>query len=46
MASAFAEVELGPPIEIFAVNKACADDTHPKKVNLSIGGKQLNKCTI
>lgn len=35
--SLFSGVELGPPIEVFAVSKAYQDDSHPKKVNLSVG---------
>lgn len=37
--SVFTNVELGPPVVIFALNKACLDDKFPKKVNLTIGGK-------
>lgn len=35
--SVFTNVELGPPVVIFALNKACLDDKFPKKVNLTIG---------
>ncbi|MPC12375.1 Aspartate aminotransferase, cytoplasmic [Portunus trituberculatus] len=33
----FAEVQMAPPIEVFAVSKAFTDSTHEKKVNLSVG---------
>lgn len=39
MASRFADVPLGPPIEVFALMKAFADDPHPNKVNLGAGSK-------
>lgn len=32
-------VEQGPAIEVFALNHAYQDDTHPKKTNLGVGGK-------
>jgi aspartate aminotransferase, cytoplasmic len=38
MSSRFAEVTTGPPIEVFALNKAFLDDTNPNKVNLGVGG--------
>lgn len=34
----FSGITLGPPIEVFALNKAFLDDTHEKKVNLTVGG--------
>lgn len=39
MASIFESVELGPKIEVFALNKAYLDDPSPVKVNLGVGGK-------
>ena len=42
MLSRFSEVQQAPPIEVFAVVKAFNDDTHEKKVNLSIGGKRIS----
>ncbi|KAI5714043.1 hypothetical protein M8J76_010134 [Diaphorina citri] len=33
--SSFSSVQQGPPIEVFAVNKAYLDDPHPQKVNLT-----------
>lgn len=39
MASIFDDVEKGPPIEVFALNKAFLEDTSEKKVNLGVGGK-------
>lgn len=35
----FGEVEQGPPIEVFALNKQFSDDKFEKKVNLGVGGK-------
>jgi len=35
--SRFSEITSDPPIEVFALNKQFADDTHPNKVNLGIG---------
>ena len=39
MASKFSVVQVGPPIEVFAVNKAYLDDPSELKVNLSVGGE-------
>lgn len=36
--SIFGTVEVGPPIEVFALNQACLKDTNPNKVNLGVGG--------
>jgi aspartate aminotransferase len=41
MTSKFSVVQVGPPIEVFAVNKAFLDDTFDLKVNLSVGGKVM-----
>jgi aspartate aminotransferase len=41
MTSRFSVVKVGPPIEVFAVNKAYLDDTSDLKVNLSVGGKVM-----
>ena len=38
MTSRFAAMETARPIEVFALNKACTDDTFPQKVNLCFGG--------
>lgn len=43
MSSRFSGVVAGPPIEVFAVNKAYLDDTHPNKVNLSIGAYRTDE---
>lgn len=43
MSSRFAGVVAGPPIEVFAVNKAYLDDTHPNKANLSIGAYRTDE---
>lgn len=37
MSSRFSGVKMGPPIEVFALQKTFLDDTYEKKVNLSIG---------
>lgn len=39
MASIFDNIEMGPPIEVFALNKAFLEDNSPDKVNLGVGGK-------
>lgn len=39
MSSVFSGVEKGPAIEVFALNKACVEDSNPNKVNLGVGGK-------
>lgn len=39
MESIFDDVEKGPPIEVFALNKAFLEDSNPNKVNLGVGGK-------
>lgn len=39
MSSIFDDVVDGPPIEVFALNKAYLDDLNPDKVNLGVGGK-------
>jgi aspartate/tyrosine/aromatic aminotransferase len=39
MASIFDVVEKGPPIEVFALNKAFLEDSSPDKVNLGVGGE-------
>lgn len=42
MASIFDDIEKGPPIEVFALNKAFLEDTSADKVNLGVGGKLIN----
>lgn len=37
--SIFQDVPLVPTDHVFAVNQRYNDDTHPKKVNLGIGGR-------
>ena len=39
MTTIFSSVALAAPIEVFALNKACADDSYANKVNLGVGGK-------
>lgn len=43
MASRFSEITQAPPIEVFAVSKAFADDSNPKKVNLSVGAYRTDE---
>jgi len=38
MSTRFTGIELGPPIEVFALQKSFVDDTYKNKVNLTIGG--------
>jgi len=38
MSDLFTNVELAPPVEVFALVAAYNDDSHPQKVNLGIGG--------
>lgn len=42
MSSIFDGIEQGPPIEVFALNKAFLEDNSPDKVNLGVGG-ELNR---
>lgn len=39
MAGIFSGIEVGPNIEVFALNKAYQEDPSPFKVNLGVGGK-------
>lgn len=43
MTSRFAAVPMGPPVEIFAITKACVDDPYEHKVNLGIGAYRTNE---
>ncbi|XP_023716437.1 aspartate aminotransferase, cytoplasmic isoform X2 [Cryptotermes secundus] len=43
MTSRFSVVKVGPPIEVFAVNKAYLDDTSDLKVNLSVGAYRTDE---
>lgn len=43
MTSRFSGVKLGPPIEVFALQKAYVEDNYEKKVNLSIGAFRTNE---
>lgn len=43
MASKFADVQLGPPIEVFALNKAFGEDTFEQKVSLGVGAYRTEK---
>lgn len=40
--SVFSDVQQGPPIEVFALNKSYLEDTFERKVNLGVGGKKNN----
>lgn len=37
--SIFGDLQVGPPIEVFALVRKFNEDPFPKKVNLSVGGK-------
>lgn len=39
----FSEVQLGPPIEVFALTKAYNEDTYESKVNLGVGAYRTNE---
>ncbi|XP_058791083.1 aspartate aminotransferase, cytoplasmic [Phymastichus coffea] len=39
----FTGIELGPPIEVFALSKAFQDDPHTPKVNLTIGAYRTSE---
>ncbi|XP_075160762.1 glutamate oxaloacetate transaminase 1 [Haematobia irritans] len=41
--SIFAGVEQGPAIEVFALNRAFQEDTHPKKANLGVGAYRTSE---
>ncbi|XP_046422966.1 aspartate aminotransferase, cytoplasmic [Neodiprion fabricii] len=43
MPSRFADVKLGPPIEVFALSKAFQNDPHEPKVNLTVGAYRTNE---
>ncbi|XP_034254523.1 aspartate aminotransferase, cytoplasmic [Thrips palmi] len=43
MATWFSCVEMGPPIEVFALNKSFLEDKHPQKVNLGVGAYRTNE---
>lgn len=43
MATWFSCVEMGPPIEVFALNKAFLEDKHPQKVNLGVGAYRTDE---
>lgn len=41
MASVFAELTSAPPIEAIELTASFNADSHPKKVNLGVGGKEM-----
>ncbi|XP_012531685.1 aspartate aminotransferase, cytoplasmic isoform X1 [Monomorium pharaonis] len=43
MNTRFTGIELGPPIEVFALQKAFVDDIYENKVNLTIGAYRTNE---
>lgn len=45
MESVFAGIEVGPPVEVFALNKTYLADREPNKVNLGVGS-ELKDCQI
>lgn len=44
--SRFSDVQQGPPIEVFALNKSYLEDPFEKKVNLGVGGKAIKQLLI
>lgn len=40
--SVFSEIELGPPIEVFALTKQYNEDAYELKVNLGVGGNRID----
>lgn len=38
MSSYYCDIEQGPAIEVFALNKLCLEDSFAEKVNLGVGG--------
>lgn len=42
MSSYYCDIEQGPAIEVFALNKLCLEDSFAEKVNLGVGGKFLS----
>jgi len=44
MTDLFSNVELAPPVEVFALVAAYNDDNHDQKVNLGIGGSCISSC--
>ncbi|KAH0949856.1 hypothetical protein HN011_001607 [Eciton burchellii] len=45
MTSRFTGIKLGPPIEVFALQRSFLDDLNEKKVNLTIGAYRTNEGT-
>ncbi|XP_012284106.1 probable aspartate aminotransferase, cytoplasmic [Orussus abietinus] len=43
MSTRFSGIKLGPPIEVFALSKAFADDPQETKVNLTVGAYRTNE---
>ncbi|KAJ8681887.1 hypothetical protein QAD02_017679 [Eretmocerus hayati] len=43
MSTIFNGIEMGPPIEVFALSKAFQDDPHQPKVNLTIGAYRTSE---
>ncbi|XP_046667734.1 aspartate aminotransferase, cytoplasmic [Homalodisca vitripennis] len=41
--SKFTCVQPAPPIEVFALNKSCLEDTNPNKVNLGVGAYRTDE---
>lgn len=37
----FDDVKVGPPIEVFALNKGYTEDSCPNKCNLGVGGNNI-----
>ena len=43
MTTRFSGIKLGPPIEVFALQKAFVEDTYEKKVNLAVGAYRTHE---
>lgn len=43
MTSKYADVSVAAPVEVFAVSAAFREDTHPQKVNLSVGAYRTDE---
>ena len=43
MTTRFSGIKLGPPIEVFALQKAFTEDTYEKKVNLAVGAYRTHE---
>jgi hypothetical protein len=44
--SIFKNIAEAPPIEALFMNKKYLDESEPQKVNLTLGGRQINAFTV